>query len=108
MPHLVEMQKKHADKGLVVISVSVDPPDEKELVAQANGFLRKLNPPFARLHLDEPNEMWSKKLDFNIPPCYFVFDRQGRWTRFRGSDFADEDELLKAMRPVVERLVNEK
>ena len=26
MPHLVEMHKKYADKGLVVIAVSVDPP----------------------------------------------------------------------------------
>ena len=42
MPHLVEMHKKHADKGLVVITVSLDPLDKKDLVKQANDFLRKL------------------------------------------------------------------
>ena len=40
-PHLVEMQKKHGDRGLVVITVSVDPADDKEKVETANDFLRR-------------------------------------------------------------------
>jgi hypothetical protein len=89
MPHLVEMHKKHADKGLVIISVSVDPAGEKDLVEQANKFLRKLNPPFRNLLLDESDKLWSKKLDFDFPPCYYVFDRRGKWVRFRSTDYKD-------------------
>ena len=56
---------------------------------KANGFLRKLDPPFARLLLDEPSEFWEKKLDFVFPPCYYVFDRRGKWVRFRSTDYND-------------------
>lgn len=108
MPHLVEMHKKHAERGLVVIAVSVDPPDKKDLVEQANGFLRTLKPPFLKLHLDESDELWSKKLDFTFPPCYFVFDRRGKWARFRATDYDDEAVLHKEMDALVLRLLNEK
>ena len=29
---------------------------------------------------------WIKKLDFNSLPCYYLFDRQGKWVRFGGGD----------------------
>ncbi len=86
MPHLVEMQKKHAEKGLVVIAVSLD--EEKDLIADAQAHLREINSPFVNLHLSEEREVWEKKLDFAAPPCYYVFDRRGKWVRFRGSDYA--------------------
>ena len=86
MPHLVKMQKEHADKGLVVITVSVDPLKEKDLVKQANVFLRKLNPPFRNFLLDESSEFVEKKLGFVFPPSYFVFDRRGKWVNFRVND----------------------
>ncbi|MBI2806548.1 MAG: hypothetical protein HYX68_16325 [Planctomycetes bacterium] len=89
MPHLVEMHNKHADKGLVVITVALDPPDQKDLVAQAQAFLQKIKSPVRNLLLAEPEEYWSKKLDFVFPPCYYVFDRRGKWVRFRATDFDD-------------------
>src|SRR5579862_6503960 len=99
------MHKKYADKGLVVIMVSVDPADKKDVVEQANGFLRKAQPPFLQLHLQESDELWSKKLDFTIPPCYFVFDRRGKWVRLRGADF-DEEAIHAELEKTVVRLVN--
>ena len=101
------MHKKFADKGFVIIMVSVDPADQKDLVKQANEFLRKTQPPFMQLHLQDSDEVWSKKLDFTIPPCYFVFDRRGKWVRFRGGD--QDDEVLHAeLEKTIVRLVNEK
>jgi hypothetical protein len=108
MPHLVEMHKKHAERGLVIITVSIDPPDKKDLVEQANAFLRKLDPPFLKLHLDESDELRLKKLDFRFPPCYFVFDRRGKWTRFRSDDFDNDAALHKEMDPLILRLLDEK
>ena len=83
------MHKKHADKGLVVIMVCVDDPEEKDIIESAEKILRDKKPPFVKLRLDESSDLWSKKLDFNSPPCYFVFDRTGKWIRFRGSDYTD-------------------
>jgi hypothetical protein len=101
------MHKKHADKGLVILSVSVDPAGDAEMVKEANDFLRKVKPPFRNLLLNESDEVWTKKLDFNFPPCYFVFDRQGKWVRFRGSDYKEGipyDEMDK----VVLKMLSEK
>ncbi|MSU79173.1 MAG: hypothetical protein EXS16_13920 [Gemmataceae bacterium] len=101
MPHLVQMHKQHADRGLVVLCVSLDPTNDKEKVDDAIAFLRKLNPPFTRLLLDEPDAVWSKKLDFNNMPCYYVFDRHGKWVRFGGDDgdidFAEFDRVVLRM-----------
>jgi hypothetical protein len=106
MPHLVEMHKKHADKGLVVITVSVDPPDEKEMIGRANAFLRKIESPFRNLHMNEPTEFWNDKLGFNTPPCYYVFDRQGKWVRFRATDYRDGVPYAE-MDKVIMKMLNE-
>ena len=100
------MHEKHATKGLVVITVSVDPADQKDLVDQAARFLNKKKIPFRNLLLNESNELWNKKLGFTIPPCYFVFDRHGKWVRFRGEygDGVNHEDLEKT----VVRLLNEK
>lgn len=89
MPHLVEMHKKHANKGLVVIAVSLDDPAEEDLVAEARKFLKQIESPFINLHLNEPQEAWSKKLGESFPPFYYIFDRRGKWVRYRGADYKD-------------------
>src|SRR5437660_376149 len=84
MPHLVQMHQKYADKGLVVLTVSIDTPDDKEMVKDANAFLHTTKAPFRNFLLNEPD--WSKKVDFTRPPCYYIFDRRGKWERFRAED----------------------
>jgi hypothetical protein len=101
------MHTKLADKGLVVLTVSVDPPHMKDLVEQANDFLRKQQPPFVNLHLDEPEKVWGNKLGFTFPPCVYVFDRRGKWIRFRGLDY-DEEKLHHEVEKTVRRLLEEK
>ncbi len=100
------MHKKHAAKGLIVLSVSVDERANKKDVDIANGFLRGQNSPFIHLLLDEPHEFWSKKLGFTIPPCYYVFDRRGKWTKFDPNDLGDD--LHKEMDKAVLRMLDEK
>ena len=107
-PHLVEMHKDNAAKGLVVITVSLDPPKDPMMVAAANKFLQHIKAPFRHLLLDEPDEIWSKKLDFNIPPCYFVFDRQGKWVRFRGVDYDEPEVMYAALDKAILQMLKEK
>jgi thiol-disulfide isomerase/thioredoxin len=99
-PHFIDMQTKYASKGIVVISVSLDAADDPEKVERAQAFLTKINSPLRNFILDEPLEIWSKKFESNSLPFYYLFDRRGKWVRYRGDDFKDGvpyDELEKVV-----------
>src|SRR5262245_34640051 len=81
-PHIVDMHKKLSKQDLVVVSVSLDPIDDQAARESALKFLKKVGADFTNLYLEEPAEFWQKKLGFAGPPCYFVFNRQGQWTKF--------------------------
>lgn len=92
------MQQKYRDKGLVCMSVSLDPPDNKP---SALKFLKEQKADFPNFWLDEEVEVWMEKFKITAPPTLFVFNRAGRWVRkFYASDqeYTDED---------VEKLVQE-
>lgn len=101
------MHQENTARGLVVIAVSLDEVDKTNDVALANKFLRDQRSPFIHLLLDEPHEVWSKKLGFTIPPGYFVFNRAGKWERFLGSELGDDD-LHKEMDKAILRMLDEK
>lgn len=82
------MQSKHGSEGLVILTVSIDDPEERE---QALGALRKRKVTLTNLFLHEPPEVWQKKLRFDASPCVYLFDRRGRWEMFAG-----EEETQKA------------
>ena len=97
-PEFVAMQEKHAAKGLVVISVSLDDARDKGKVDLANQILTKRKLPFRNLLLDEPGDFWPKKFETDSLPLYYVFDRNGKWVRYRAADYKDGvpyDELEK-------------
>src|SRR5579864_2464535 len=62
MPHLIEMNKKYADKGFVGITLHVDPPYDAETRTQVAKILGRLNATTTNLVLDEPSEVWQQKL----------------------------------------------
>ena len=109
MPHLVEMHKKHAGKGLVIMTVSLDPVDKKDLVEQAKKFLRELNPPFQppvqNFLLDASDDL-KEKLGATFQPCYYVFDRRGKWVRFSALDEGGVN--YKQMDKVILQMLEEK
>ena len=81
IPHLIGLQKKHEDKGLVVVGLNVGGPGDDQLV-----------PAFAKEYgiqypLAKPDEDLVTLLlsDFDAIPQTFVFDRQGQMVeRFIG------------------------
>ena len=81
------MHKKYAAKGLVAVSVSLDPAADR---AVAEKFLVKSEAAFANLWLDETQEFWTEKFKIIAPPCLFVYDRRGKWVQFK-SDEKDID-----------------
>src|SRR5262245_29017578 len=104
MPHLVEMHKKYGDKGLVVITVTIDSLEKKDLVKQANDFLRTLNSPCRNFLLDESDDLVEKKLGFVFPPSYFVFDRRGKWVNFRVGEDGKEPNYAEMDRVILQML----
>ncbi len=99
------MHRKNSHRGLAVVAVSLD--DEQAKVNEGNKFLQEKKSPFVNLLLDEPHAVRADKLGFNFAPCYFVFDRQGRWVRLRGDDY-DPAELPKELDKVILRMLDEK
>ena len=104
-PHMVGMQKKYGKDGLVSISVSLDKVDKDETPAQMKGrvlkLLQKLEANIPNVLLDETQKLVEDKLRITSIPCIYVFNRQGKWTKFGG----DDESFVKP--PEVEKLVME-
>ena len=91
------MQKKFAGDDLALVLVSVDEnPQDADVQAAVRGWLQKRNAAASvNLALDEKPELWQKKLNFDGPPCVYVFNRQGKWYQFKDKvDVGDIEKLV--------------
>jgi len=77
-PHLVEMHRKYAGKGLAVISLTLDDPTDAKAVAAAEKFLQEKKAVFTNVLLDENYGDGFDKLDINTIPAVFLFGPDGR------------------------------
>lgn len=77
-PHLVEMQAKYADKGLVAISLSLDDADNPKKVAAATAFLKEKKAVFTNLILNERNDDSFEKLNIGAIPAVFIYTPDGK------------------------------
>jgi len=91
------MQRKFAKQGLVVLPVSVDDVTDKESMDDVKKFLRENKATTFNLVLDEPPEVWQKKLKAEAVPCIFVFNRAGQV----------EQKYLEASHEAIEKLVEQ-
>jgi thiol-disulfide isomerase/thioredoxin len=100
-PHLVEMHRKFAGKGLAVISLSLDDPSDKAAVAEAEKFLKDKNAQFTNVLLDENFGEGFEKLNINTIPAVFVFSPDGkevkRFTMDNPNNQFTYDEVEKAV-----------
>ncbi len=107
------MHRKYAKDGLVAISVNLDPlkdPDSgKDVAAEAKAnaltFLQSQTATTTNLLLDAPRELWQQKFEIVGVPTVYVFDRQGRWVRFRSDDESLKVDEKTHHYPEVEALV---
>jgi thiol-disulfide isomerase/thioredoxin len=95
-PRLVDLHGKHGQEGLVVVSVSLDDPDNKDEEVLVRTFLEKQKATFTNLLLDEALETWQQKLDITGPPFLHVYDRKGKLQRFdaENMDFAKFEKVI--------------
>jgi len=77
-PHLVELHRKYAGKGLAVISLTLDDPTDANAVAAAEKFLRQKKAVFTNVLLDENYGDGFDKLNINTIPAVFLFGPDGK------------------------------
>jgi thiol-disulfide isomerase/thioredoxin len=77
-PKVVALHGKYATRGLAVVSVSVDPPDDADARTAAREFLTKQRATFRNVLLTDKAEVWQAKWKTEGPPILFLFDRAGR------------------------------
>jgi hypothetical protein len=87
------MQRKYGPQGLVVMSVSVEE-EAQDMAHQEKvlAFLKKQNATFPNYVLvDEKPDNWIDKLGSGLRPIVFVFNKDGRWRSFNGTDLGEDD-----------------
>jgi thiol-disulfide isomerase/thioredoxin len=100
-PNLVKLHEQYAKDGLVALSVSLDDPHKEGVKEAIWKFLSARKASIINLVLDEPQDFWVKKFDTDSLPFVYVFDRDGKWQRFRGAEHYSEIQGL------VVRLLNQ-
>lgn len=100
-PHVIEMYRKYASKGLGVISLSLDDPTDKAAVAEAEKFLKEKKAVCTNVLLDESFGEGFEKLGIGAIPAVFVYGADGKeLKRFTMDDPNNQftyDEVEKAV-----------
>jgi peroxiredoxin len=92
MPHLVELYKKHKDKGFVVLAISLDGPESR---AQVNSVVHDKDMIFPVL-LDEETTVVGKFNPKKEMPYAVLIDRDGSIVHKRGGYTAGDEKTLVA------------
>ena len=77
-PHLVEMHKKYAGKGLQVISLSLDDIADAQALADAKKFLTDKKSIFTNIVLEEDFGIGFEKLGISAIPAVFIYGPDGK------------------------------
>jgi len=75
-PELVALHRKYADKGVVVMSVTIDEPKDAN---KALEFLRQQRADFPNFLIDYDD--WTNHWNIKGIPCVLVLDREGKLLR---------------------------
>jgi thiol-disulfide isomerase/thioredoxin len=104
-PHLVEMDRKYRDKGLAVISLSLDDNSDKKALVEAEKFLREKKAKFTNILLDEEFGVGFEKLNIGAIPAVFLYGPDGKEiARFTMDDTRNQftyDDVEKAIAAVL-------
>ncbi|MGL6095070.1 MAG: TlpA family protein disulfide reductase [Fimbriiglobus sp.] len=95
-PHIVELHRKYADSGLVVMSVDVLP-EELTRKDQVLEFLRKQGAAFPNFIIrddDKVLDAWTEKYHADMTPATVLFDRDGMWVRTPRGQTVEQLELV--------------
>ncbi len=99
--HVLEMHEKFADKGLQVISLSLDDPESDAAIKEAKKFLESKKSNIINILLDEGEGVGFEKLHINSIPAVFVYGPDGKEVKRFTMDDPDNqftyDQVEKAL-----------
>jgi thiol-disulfide isomerase/thioredoxin len=106
-PHVLEMHRKYAKKGLAVVSLSLDDPTDSAAVAAAEKFLKDQKSDVTNILLDEGEGAGYEKLKVNAIPAVFFYGPDGKEVkRFTMDDTRHQftyDEVEKAVGELLDK-----
>jgi len=103
-PHLVKLHKEHADAGLVILSVALDPPADSDSRTKGLAFLAQHQPAFPTLAPASQPALEEMAKHWNVEgiPLNLIYDRAGKLEqRIVGAD-------IPAIEAAIKRLLQEK
>lgn len=77
---LVQLDKKYRDKGLAIVALDFEEPEQQEELARARAFVKKYGVEYPYLLAGAPAEMWEKVpqgVNLNTWPATFFVGRDG-------------------------------
>jgi hypothetical protein len=86
------LHEKYGKEGLVTMAVALDDLSEKGLKDKIQKFLQAQKAAFTDLILDEEQEFWVSKFGLPLYPTVYVFNREGKWKRFKEPENFNEIE----------------
>jgi thiol-disulfide isomerase/thioredoxin len=79
--YLVQLYKKYHDKGLEIVALDFEEPEQQESLHRAKAFVKKYDVPYPYLIAGAPSEMWEKvpqAVNLNTWPATLFIGRDGR------------------------------
>ncbi|MBO0727248.1 MAG: TlpA family protein disulfide reductase [Blastocatellia bacterium] len=78
--YLVQLYKKYHDKGLEIVALDFEEPEQRDELARAKAFIRKYGVEYQYLIAGAPAQMWEKvpqAVNLNTWPATFFIGRDG-------------------------------
>jgi thiol-disulfide isomerase/thioredoxin len=79
--YLVQLYKKYHDKGLEIVALDFEEPEEQDDLARVHAFIKQYDVPYTYLIAGAPAEMWEKvpqAVNLNTWPATLFVGRDGR------------------------------
>jgi thiol-disulfide isomerase/thioredoxin len=114
--YLVQLYAKYHDKGLEIVALDFEEPEQQEDLGRVHAFIKQYNVPYTYLIAGAPAEMWEKvpqAVNLNTWPATLFVGRDGRVKHIHAGfaapasgDFSDQ--LKQEFTSTIEKLLAEK
>jgi thiol-disulfide isomerase/thioredoxin len=113
--YLVQLYAKYHDKGLEIVALDFEEPDQQQSLKRVNAFIKQYGVPYPYLIAGAPDDMWDKipqAVNLNTWPATLFIGRDGR-VKATHSGFASpasgvyNTQLKQQFTSTIERLLSE-
>ena len=113
--YLVQLYAKYHEKGLEIVALDFEEPDQQQSLKRVNAFIKQYGVPYPYLIAGAPDDMWDKipqAVNLNTWPATLFIGRDGR-VKATHSGFASSasgvynTQLKEEFTSTIERLLGE-